>query len=242
MTATGTVRAEDLGPALLGLFETADDIYVFVKDADRRFTACTTPFARLLGFQQPQQLIGLRDEDVSPDYLAEHYRKNDEELIANGGRLVDAVELVRNVDGSYGWYLTTKSAIVDDSGVPTGLVGQTRPFAERRSPEQGIRGLTGAIEVISKRYAEPISVVDMANAVSMSTSNFNRAFRSHFGTTPYQYLRGVRLMAAADLLSTTALSLAEIASRTGFYDSSHLARTFREDRGITPAGYRRASR
>lgn len=241
MSEMGGVGIGSYGRAFVKLFESADDIYVFVKDADRRFVACTTPFARLLGFHRSQQVVGLRDEELSPEYLAEHYRENDESILRTAGRLTDAVELVRNVDGSYDWFLTTKSAVVDDDGVAIGIVGQTRPLAERRQTTDGIRGLAGAIELISTRYADPISVDDLAAAVAMSPSNFTRVFRAHFGTTPHQYLRQVRIMAASDLLSTTELPLSAIATRTGFYDSSHLARTFREDRGMTPAVYRRSS-
>jgi len=241
MSAMGPADIGAYGDAFVGLFESADDIYVFVKDAERRFVACTTPFARLLGFHRPQQVIGLRDEEISPEYLAEHYRENDETLLRTAGRLTDAVELVRNVDGSYDWFLTTKSAVVGEDGAAIGIVGQTRPLAERRQTTDGIRGLAGAIELISTGYADPLSVDDLAAAVSMSPSNFTRVFRAHFGTTPHQYLRQVRIMAASDLLSTTGLPLSTIASRTGFYDSSHLARTFREDRGMTPAAYRRSS-
>jgi AraC-like DNA-binding protein len=45
-------------------------------------------------------------------------------------------------------------------------------------------------------------------------------------------------MAACDLLATTDLPLSVVASRTGYYDQSHLSNDFVRERGMTPAVYR----
>jgi PAS domain S-box-containing protein len=242
MISTGdfeSARLTALAAGLATVFDESEDIFVFMKDRDRRFVNCSPSFAKLLGFDSHLDLVGLRDEDVSPEYLADHYRENDEWLLSTGGRLTDLVELVRNLDGSYDWFLTTKAAVLDDRGDVHGIVGQTRPLVKKAAPNSGIHSLTPAIELISRRYAEPLTVPELAASIPSSPSAFTREFRAHFGTTPYQYLLRVRIMAACDLLSTTELSLAAIALRTGFYDASHLARVFREDRSVTPAQYRR---
>jgi len=226
-----------LGPAMLAAFDRVGDVFVFVKDAQRRFVACSEPFVRLLGYTHAQQLLGLRDEDISPEYLVAHYRAHDEHVIETGEELVDLVELVRNVDGSYDWFLTTKTAIVAH-GRPVGLTGVTRALTKRDPAALRLLSLTPAVELISRDYARPLSVDELAATVSMSPSHFSRSFRAHFGSTPHKYVRRVRLMAACDLLSTTDLLVSEIATRCGFYDQSHLSNEFRKERGMTPVEYR----
>jgi AraC-like DNA-binding protein len=49
------------------------------------------------------------------------------------------------------------------------------------------------------------------------------------------YLRGLRLDAAARVLSGTGKPLAEVAADAGFYDQSHFTRAFKARFGMTPA-------
>ncbi|MGW1209507.1 helix-turn-helix domain-containing protein [Streptomyces sp. NPDC002499] len=227
-----------LGDALLQAFDRIDDVRVFVKDGERRFVACSEPFARLLGYRHPWQLFGLRDEDLSPEYLVEHYRGHDEQVLSTGEALIDLVELVRNPNGSYDWYLTTKTPIRPQGGTPIGIVGVTRALTKRDAVSRRLLTLTPAVELISREYTRALSVEELAASVSLSPSHFSRTFKAHFGATPHQYLRRVRLMAVCDLLAASDLPLSVIADRTGFYDQSHLSNEFKKERGVTPAEYR----
>ena len=239
VTLASSDHLGDYGAGLVSAFDHVSDVYVFAKDDQRRFVACSKPFARLLGFSAPEHLLGLRDEELSPEYLADHYRRHDQEILSTGGPLVDLVELVRNVDGSYDWFLTTKVPVADDTGRVIGIAGVTRALTTRTNPTaERLMGLTPAVELISAEYPRTLTVAEMAASVSMSSSSFSRTFRDHFGCTPAQYLRRVRVMAACDLLSTTDAPMSEIASATGFFDQSHFTREFRRSRGVTPTAYR----
>jgi len=229
----------DFGEALVSTFDHVNDVHVFVKDGRRRFTALSAPFARLLGYRLPQQIIGLRDEELSPEYLADHYRRHDEQILNTGVGMIDLVELVRNVNGSYDWFLTTKMPILDAAGHAVGIVGHTRALSKRDASTEKLLSFTPAVELISTSYHQTLTVNDMAATMRMSTGAFTRGFKEHFSCTPYQYLRRTRIMAACDLLSTSDLSLTEIAAQTGFYDQSHFSRDFRGDRGMTPTEYRK---
>jgi PAS domain S-box-containing protein len=229
----------DFGDALVAAFDHVNDVHVFVKDRHRRFTALSAPFAIMLGYRLPQQIVGLRDEELSPEYLADHYRRHDEQILETGEGLIDLVELVRNVNGSYDWFLTTKMPIIDRDGGVVGIVGHTRALTKRDANTEKLLSYTPAVELISSSFHQPLTVDDMAATMSMSSGAFTRGFKEHFSCTPYQYLRRTRIMAACDLLSTSELSLSEISARTGFYDQSHFSRDFKADRGITPTEYRK---
>ena len=233
-----TQLVQACGSALLLAFDQLSDLFVFIKDQERRFVLCSEPFVHLMGYRDSRQLIGLRDEDISPEYLVDHYRSHDQRVLATGEPIVDLIELVRNVDGTYDWFLTTKLPIRSDDGHVLGLVGVTRGLTKRNKVVDRLLPLTPAVSLISTAYHRQLSVAEMAEAVGMSVSHFNRTFKSHFGATPHQYLRQVRLMAACDLLATTDLPLSVVASRTGYYDQSHLSNDFVRERGMTPSVYR----
>jgi AraC-like DNA-binding protein len=211
--------------------------YFFVKDVHRRFVACSDAFVRLLGYRSSSQIIGLRDEDISPEYLVDHYRKYDEMVINKGERIIDLMELVRNVDASYDWFITTKWPLYSGSKI-VGVAAITRSLRQRQSTTDQQFPLAPAVELIAREYARGVTVEEMAEAAAMSPSHFTRRFKAHFGTTPHRYLRRVRLMAVCDLLSTTDMPLSAIARQTGHYDQSHMSNEFVRERGMTPLTYR----
>lgn len=96
------------------------------------------------------------------------------------------------------------------------------------------------IELIEDGMDGEISLHTLARRADMSVSQFIKCFTATFRTTPYQYVLDRRIDRAKRLLTTTALSITEIASTVGFSSPSHLATTFKGRVGITPSSYRNA--
>ncbi|MBR1587154.1 MAG: helix-turn-helix transcriptional regulator [Kiritimatiellae bacterium] len=97
-------------------------------------------------------------------------------------------------------------------------------------------------EYIGARYAEDIPLEMLARMVSTSLTNFRRQFTRTFGISPGRHITTIRLNAARRLLESTDKLVSEIAVETGFRDQSHLTKTFKRFRGITPREYRRRHR
>ena len=72
------------------------------------------------------------------------------------------------------------------------------------------RHLLRAKDLADARYAEPLTVADLAAAARLSPAHFSREFRAAFGESPHQYLLTRRLERAAALLRTTDWSVADI--------------------------------
>lgn len=98
------------------------------------------------------------------------------------------------------------------------------------------------ISCIEQNYASPITIESIAKELFLSTSHLIREFRREMGYTPHAYLTEYRIANAEQLLRFTAMSVDDIASRTGFCSASHLINAFHKSRGMTPAAYRRKSR
>ncbi|MBS3803172.1 MAG: helix-turn-helix domain-containing protein [Oleiphilaceae bacterium] len=86
-----------------------------------------------------------------------------------------------------------------------------------------------------------ISVEDLAGVACLSVSRFYDMFRTMTGTTPHQYLLGIRIEQALRLISGTTLTVAEISHRTGFSSQGALTNVLQKHRGTTPSALRSAS-
>jgi len=96
-------------------------------------------------------------------------------------------------------------------------------------------------ELLQTRYLERGLGLDaLAAEAGLHPVHFCRVFRQHFGSSPGEYVRHLRLQWAAEELRTTRRSIAEIAWAAGFTDQSHLTRQFRAQLGWTPAAWRRS--
>jgi AraC family transcriptional regulator of arabinose operon len=78
----------------------------------------------------------------------------------------------------------------------------------------------------------------IARQVNLSPSRLRHLFKKETGKTPAQYLKYLRLQRAALLLSTTFLSVKEIANQVGISNTSHFVREFKKRYGLAPTSYR----
>ncbi|MDQ3703390.1 MAG: AraC family transcriptional regulator, partial [Chloroflexota bacterium] len=99
--------------------------------------------------------------------------------------------------------------------------------------------LAPVFRTIETRYAEPLTLTDLARTVDLHPAYLSSVFRQAVGVPPLRYLGRFRLERARDLLVSTDLPIGAIAARTGFADPKYLDRVFRAAEGITPTAYRR---
>ena len=102
--------------------------------------------------------------------------------------------------------------------------------------------LKRVIEYMHAHIDENIPLHQLAATSGLSTSHFTRAFRTATGKPPHQYLVGLRIDKARQLLQQTQLSITEICSECGFEQSNHFATMFRKVVGLSPRAYRMAHR
>ena len=107
-----------------------------------------------------------------------------------------------------------------------------------RNTEQ-IRLLSKAMQYVRDRYAENLSLRDVARAAHRNGATLRKLFRDQLGMTLTEYVNKVRVEASEELLKNPNLSLAQIAVQVGFYDQSHFGKVFRNLTGYTPGAYRR---
>jgi AraC-like DNA-binding protein len=102
------------------------------------------------------------------------------------------------------------------------------------------RHLLRARDLADARYAEPLTVADLAAAAGLSPAYFSREFRRSFGESPHQYLLTRRLERAAALLRTTDRSVTEICFAVGLSSLGSFTTSFRRMFDTTPLAHRAA--
>jgi AraC family L-rhamnose operon regulatory protein RhaS len=104
---------------------------------------------------------------------------------------------------------------------------------------RGEATIADAVRYMDEHYIEPIRIEQVAALAFLSPDRFREVFAAVMGCTPRGYLRYLRLEHARTLLSTTDMSITDIAQQTGFGEVTYFIRVFRSMTGMTPSAYRR---
>ncbi|WP_348944505.1 AraC family transcriptional regulator [Chitinibacter sp. FCG-7] len=101
------------------------------------------------------------------------------------------------------------------------------------------RRLQQALEYIRANLDQDLSLAQLARLTHFSPYHFHRIFSAQLQETPADYVRRIRLEAAAQsLISLPLRSMSQIALECGFKSQALLARAFRAQFGISPSQWR----
>lgn len=131
------------------------------------------------------------------------------------------------------------------AGIVNNLLGHM--YALERNIQLNRRG--GYVDMISKarlRIREgvesKITVQEIAADLGSSYSNFRKLFKEYTGISPALYQQELRLQRAKELLSTTDVSIKEIAYRLNFDSPDYFSSKFKVKIGCKPSEYRARTR
>ena len=81
----------------------------------------------------------------------------------------------------------------------------------------------------------------LADLAAMSRATYARHFKARADMTVWEFLTRVRMTLACDALIHTRLSAGEIGARIGYQSEAAFGKAFKQQLGMTPARYRRAT-
>ncbi|HYE83178.1 MAG TPA: helix-turn-helix transcriptional regulator [Clostridia bacterium] len=96
-----------------------------------------------------------------------------------------------------------------------------------------------AIQFMQEYYSANICINDICNLIYLSPCHFKRVFKDYTGQTPYQYLTGIRMEKAKELLSKNENSMEEVARLCGFVNSGHFATVFKRNINMSPTEFKK---
>ncbi|MGX9391271.1 helix-turn-helix transcriptional regulator [Nitrobacteraceae bacterium UC4446_H13] len=135
---------------------------------------------------------------------------------------------------------------LDEAGyVLANRLSETLSGGARKPPSGQARDRRRAVDTamwIDAQSHRPIDLAEAASEAGVSPFHFLRTFSDALGVTPHQYLVRSRLRHAARLLADEERAITDIAYDVGFGDLSNFVRTFHRAAGVSPRGFRRASK
>lgn len=94
--------------------------------------------------------------------------------------------------------------------------------------------LLACVELMEENIETPLTTQELTDAVGLSPRQLQRHFKQHMGMGPAKYYLDLRLRAARDLVTKTALPPREIAAATGFNSLQHFSSVYRNKFGASP--------
>ncbi len=94
--------------------------------------------------------------------------------------------------------------------------------------------------IMEEHFFFNLKMEEFADMTGRSLASFRRDFKKHFGIPPGKWLKKKRLEYAKFLLKTTELNVNEIALDSGFENTSHFIKAFKEIYDLTPLKYKKA--
>lgn len=142
----------------------------------------------------------------------------------------DVVRACLRIAAGTAWRDDCDAALDTWSTVVPSMLRSQRPLPPR------VRFILG---VIAEHHRDPrFSLSDAATAAGVSPYHLTRLLKRHTGMGFAPHLQRLRIESAQRLLTTTVLSVKEIASAVGYQGSSQFDRQFRKTCAITPTEFR----
>lgn len=110
-----------------------------------------------------------------------------------------------------------------------------------RGPQRGLAAwqVRKVTAYMRANIATDLTLQDLADIVGLSRYHFCTAFRMATGSSPHEHLVRMRMKVAAELLTSSADSIASIGAAVGYKTPSAFSSVFSRVIGFTPSAFRR---
>ena len=122
--------------------------------------------------------------------------------------------------------------------IPPHREGGQAQFVERPVMRDQRDALSPVLDLMQRQLDKELPLAAMASKAAMSERTFIRRFKEATGTTPGNWLTGIRLDHARSLLERSNFSVERVAEKCGLGSGATLRHHFREKFGTSPVAYR----
>lgn len=102
------------------------------------------------------------------------------------------------------------------------------------------RPMTDCLNYIYAHVRDRVTIKDLAEYTSNSTSYISRLFKEELGISASDYIRQTKVERAKNMLKYSEYSLVDISNYLSFSSQSHFIQIFQKETGMSPRKYREA--
>lgn len=183
------------------------------------------------------ELFSARYPDVTVD--AEALYIDEGQVLTSAGASAGLDLCLHMVARDYGAAAAADAARL--AVTPLHRSGGQAQFIIRNGRRSGTE-LDGLLVWIENNAHRPLTLRDIALKASSSERTLNRRFKRETGQTPMQWVNGVRVKHAQQLLERTSESVESISRHVGFASATNFREHFRRVAGVSPQSYRHTFR
>jgi two-component system response regulator YesN len=119
------------------------------------------------------------------------------------------------------------------------ILGSVLAYRDSQPNSQYKNLIHQAIDYLEHHYTNPeLSLNELAAQANLSASHFSVVFSQETGQTFKEYLTGLRINKAKELLRMTSLRSADIAYQVGYNDPHYFSSVFKKNTGFSPIEFR----
>jgi len=100
------------------------------------------------------------------------------------------------------------------------------------------RFIHNAIEIINNRFADKITIEEIAKKCNVSSRYLRKVFHKEMGLNLSEYIKSLRLQKAKELMDNLNLNLTNISQQSGFSNQQYFCKVFKDSVGVSPKEYR----
>ena len=101
------------------------------------------------------------------------------------------------------------------------------------------RVISSITRYMQEHLSEEISLAVLADVFHLNPQYISQLFKNEIGVGFLAYLTNIRIEKAKKLLLSTALSVTDVASQSGYGDYRVFTKVFKKTEGVTPSQFRR---
>ena len=198
-----------------------------------------------LQFDPAQFLAGQRDLERMMGYHAlfdlepRSRRSFQQRLRLTAPQLAQVQALLRSLEDEFRSTADGRETVLRSTFLL--LVAQLSRFYgdARKADPSPVARMANVVAYTRAHFHEPIRIETLSKMAHLSSSQFQRAFKRTFNTTPHQLIRQLRIEQSCELLKDPRQKIAAVAQATGFGSAAFFSTQFKQFTGLTPREYRR---
>ena len=153
---------------------------------------------------------------------------------------VDCVHSITNCDNIGLLHSTHASAQIYENMFA--LFSEYKRINQRSNPRvirhaDKINTIQAAEEVLLSNLRTPPTIPELARTVGINQQTLKMGFRQLYGMTINQFVNNHRLERASKLITSSGLSIAEVADIVGYSNGGYFARRFKQKYGVNPSQF-----